>query len=443
MGLDLNDLEKQNREIVLSGGTSTVYASSEAAYITYTSYNYYQPTIAWSNYADVEPLFTEEYREKITAVERENISQWRKDNLKIQIATEFLDSLNETQRNELYEKVYQRQSNATDVASYGEKTTVHKFALGDEIRYLGKGEVPGHLLNQFSLDEHNGYLRLATTIGEVWRSNDGSRTLATNNVYVLDSSLNLTGKLEGLAPGETLYSSRFMGNKAYLVTFKKVDPLFVIDLSNPQNPQLLGKLKIPGYSDYLHPFGENHLIGLGKDAVPAEEGDFAWYQGVKLTLFDVSNLSNPIELSTYAIGDRGTESYALHDHKAFLFNPANGLLVIPVTLAEINKAQHPSGLEPNAYGDFTFQGAFVFNVGINNGFQLKGRVSHATTDELLKSGEYYYGGGTDVERSAYINNVLYTISQKYIKANDLTTLDERASISLPFEQLSDGPYYIE
>jgi len=285
---------------------------------------------------------------------------------------------------------------------------------------------------------------LATTIGEVWRGQSEAEAPATNNVYVLDASLNLTGKLEGLAPGEKLYSSRFMGEKAYLVTFKKVDPLFVIDLSDPTNPQLLGKLKIPGYSDYLHPFGENHLIGLGKDAVPAEEGDFAWYQGVKLTLFDVSNVSNPIELSTYTIGDRGTESYALHDHKAFLFNLANGLLVIPVTLAEINPSQYPEGVQPQSYGDYKFQGAYVFNVSLANGFALRGRVSHANEDEIAKSGEFFYGsGGTDVERSAYIDNVLYTVSQKYIKANDLSTLEEKATVTLPFEQNYGGPYYIE
>ncbi|MDP3741877.1 MAG: beta-propeller domain-containing protein, partial [Candidatus Micrarchaeota archaeon] len=429
-------------EIVLSGGGNTIYVSTTAAYIAYASYNYRQPK--WDYYVDVVPLFTAEYSEKVEAIEREDIAQWRKENLKIQIAVEFLDTLNESQSNELYAAVYQREQNATG-EQVGEKTIVHKFMLSDangEIQYFGKGYVPGHLLNQFSLDEHGGYLRLATTIGEVHR--ERTENPATNNVYVLDASLNLTGKLEGLAPGERLYSSRFMGEKAYLVTFKKVDPLFVIDLSNPQKPQLLGKLKVPGYSDYLHPVDENHLIGLGKDAIPAEEGDFAWYQGVKLTLFDVSNVNNPIELSTYKIGDRGTNSYALDDHRAFLFNAANGLLVIPVTLAEINPSQYPEGVQPQSYGDYTFQGAYVFNVSLADGFTLRGRVSHVNEDELAKSGEYYYGGdGTNVERSAYIDNVLYTVSQKYIKANDLSTLEEKATVTLPFEQNYDGPYYIE
>ncbi|NIP67558.1 hypothetical protein GWM83_02345, partial [Candidatus Bathyarchaeota archaeon] len=113
------------------------------------------------------------------------------------------------------------------------------------------------------------------------------------------------GRLEDLAPGEKIYSARFMGDRGYLVTFRKVDPLFVLDLSQPTNPKVLGKLKIPGYSDYLHPYDENHIIGVGKETVAAEQGDFAWYQGVKISLFDVTDVEDPREIDKYEIGDRG------------------------------------------------------------------------------------------------------------------------------------------
>ena len=114
-----------------------------------------------------------------------------------------------------------------------------------------------------------------------------------NNVYILNQDLTIVGKLEGLASGENLHSVRFMGEKGYLVTFKRTDPLFVIDLSVPSNPKVLGELKIPGYSDYLHPYDATHLIGVGKEAEDIATEDFAWYQGVKLALFDVSNVNNP------------------------------------------------------------------------------------------------------------------------------------------------------
>ena len=147
------------------------------------------------------------------------------------------------------------------------------------------------MLNQFSMDEWNGCFRIATTRGHVSREGSSS----TNNVYVLDSDLNVTGKLEGLAPGETIYSARFIGKRAYLVTFKKVDPFFVLDLSVPSDPKVLGALKIPGFSDYLHPYDENHVIGVGKNTVEADpgEGNFAWYQGMKVALFDVTDVANP------------------------------------------------------------------------------------------------------------------------------------------------------
>jgi uncharacterized secreted protein with C-terminal beta-propeller domain len=194
-------------------------------------------------------------------------------------------------------------------ADWRGRTIIHKISLRNgKIRYEGQGEVPGHVLNQFSMDEYEGYFRIATTTG--W--------YGANHLYILDKDMNIVGRLENLAPGERIYSARFMGERAYLVTFKKVDPLFVIDLEDPYNPRVLGKLKIPGYSDYLHPYDETHLIGIGKDTIDA--GDFAWFQGVKIALFDVSDPENPKEISKIVIGERGTESYVLRDHRAFLFS---------------------------------------------------------------------------------------------------------------------------
>jgi uncharacterized secreted protein with C-terminal beta-propeller domain len=309
-------------------------------------------------------------------------------------------------------------------------TTIYKFRLdGTAVRYLASAEVPGTVLNQFSMDESNGYFRIATTTGHVAR--EGSTS--TNNVYILGPALSITGRLEGLARGETIYSARFIGNRAYLVTFEKIDPFFVLDLTNPANPKVLGELKIPGYSDYLHPYDETHIIGVGKNAIEADpsEGNFAWYQGMKIALFDVSDLFNPKEMYKAEIGDRGTHSYALEDHKAFLFDRDKELLVLPILLAELTPEQKASSdTQAFDYGKTTYQGAYVYDVSLAGGINLKGRITHIDDPQELTNDGYYYESGSYVERSLYIENSLYTISQTGIKANDLGSLEELAFISL-------------
>ncbi|MBS7620056.1 beta-propeller domain-containing protein [Candidatus Bathyarchaeota archaeon] len=310
--------------------------------------------------------------------------------------------------------------------SHREETLIFKLEIDDDkIEPAAEGVVPGWVLNQFSMDEHEDYFRIATTTSNQW-----PRTGLKNNVYALDSSLEVVGKLEGLAPGEEIYSARFMGSRCYLVTFKKVDPLFVIDVSDPSNPSVLGKLKIPGYSDYLHPYDETHLIGLGKETVEAEDGDFAWYQGVKISLFDVSDVSKPREIAKYEIGDRGTDSPALTDHKAFLFSKSKNLLVIPVLEAKIDPDIYPEGVPPNAYGEFIFQGAYVFSISPSKGIELRGKITHDEELDYISRSFLYFDSPYFVKRSLYIEDTLYTISDKIIKMNDLNTLQEINEVEL-------------
>jgi inhibitor of cysteine peptidase len=305
-----------------------------------------------------------------------------------------------------------------------QSTVITKFTLsGGTVTYAATGKVKGHILNQFAMDEYDGYFRIATTISGYVNNRDTS----TNNVYVLDVTLKATGALEDVAPGESIYAVRFMGKRVYLVTFLHVDPLFVIDLSQPATPRVLGKLKIPGYSDYLQPYDETHLIGIGKEVDASIDANlihtenavyYTAIQGIKLALFDVSDVSNPIEVYKEVIGDRGTESLAAQDHKAFLFDKEKGLLVIPITLAQLKPGQ-----PKNIQGEYVFQGAYVYNLTLENGFSLKGKVTHYETNETFqKSGEYFSGGQSDVTRSIYINNVLYTLSQSRLQLNDLTSI---------------------
>jgi inhibitor of cysteine peptidase len=313
------------------------------------------------------------------------------------------------------------------------RTSIHRLHIeGDAIEYVASGEIPGMVLNQFSMDEYDSHFRVATT------TYGGT---SQNNVYILDMSLTITGSLEGLAPGETIYSARFMGERGYLVTFKQVDPLFVIDLKDPYNPEELGYLKVTGYSDYLHPYDENHLIGIGKETTDA--GEFAWYQGVKISLFDVSDVSNPREISKLEIGDRGTDSPVLSDHKAFLFDKSRNLLVMPLLLAEVNVSDYPEGVPTWAYGEPVWQGAYVFDISLDGGISLQGRITHIESPTDLEEGYYYYYSPFSVERSLYIDDVLYTISQAKIKMNSLENLDYVNEVELPYSTWTPPDYLPE
>ena len=317
---------------------------------------------------------------------------------------------------------------------YLSRTVINKISIKNgDISHVAQASVPGSVLNQFSMDEHNGYFRIATTIGYVWNIEQKS----TNNIYILDENLNRVSEIEGIAPGETIYSARFMGDRAYLVTFKNIDPFFTIDLSDPNNPKILGKLKIPGYSDYLHPYDENHIIGIGKDTVEPQEDlswteNFAWYQGIKIALFDVTDFENPKEVSKVIIGDRGSDSPVLSDHKAFLFDREKELLVIPVKVCEISDEikEDYNGYTGSIYGDFKFQGAYIYKLSIENGFELRGKISHIDYEADDYDNYYRWLHPSYITRSMYIEDVLYTISNSMIKLNSLGDLSELNKVLL-------------
>ncbi len=308
------------------------------------------------------------------------------------------------------------------------ETTVHKIAIDEgNIEYKTKGSVPGMILNQFSMDEYKGYFRVAVS------------NWSASGIYVLDGNLEIVGKLEGLAPNENLHSARFMATRCYLVTFKKIDPFFVIDLTDAKHPKVLGELKIPGVSDYLHPYDVNHIIGLGKDTY--DMGGFAWFQGVKLSMFDVTDLQNPKETSSIVIGDRGTTSLALYEHKAFLFSRSKNLLVLPISLYEVK-----DGSPPNTYGEFVWQGVYIFRVSAEDGFELRGKISHYADGEKPGCGgawrndwwfvgivwpeDYEPEACRNIVRALYIDDALYTVSEKMVKISDLGTGDTIKTIEL-------------
>jgi len=261
-----------------------------------------------------------------------------------------------------------------------ETTDIHKFTLTSAGPvYKGSGTVTGHLgwkedQKPFRMGEYDSILRVATSLGNTW---EGS---ATTRLTLLkegsDSALEETAHVDNIGEtGESLYAVRYVGTRAYMVTFRVTDPLYIFDLSNPASPRKAGELHISGYSDYLHPIGENLLLGIGKDAVPDEassdfEGRGAWYQGVKLSLFDVSNPSAPYEKKSFVIGKRGTESDALMDHHALAYlPPENGnpaRLALPIRLQDTayNSADNPwfDPADPSAWYDWTHTGLYLFDI---------------------------------------------------------------------------------
>ncbi|OIO54688.1 hypothetical protein AUJ46_02595 [Candidatus Peregrinibacteria bacterium CG1_02_54_53] len=305
-----------------------------------------------------------------------------------------------------------------------EQTHLYRFALtSGGVEFKAKGAVPGRILNQFSMDQHEQSFRVATTVGQLWDSSHPS----SNNLFVLNLNLERVGAIENIAPGEQIYSVRFMGDRTYMVTFKNTDPFFVIDTGDPRNPRILGKLKIPGYSDYLHPYDETHILGFGKEAVDSKEGNFAWYQGMKVALFDVTDPGNPLEMSKVVIGDRGTQSPLLHNHKALLFDRERNLLAFPVSVAKISDSVKREGSwDFPAYGDTVFQGAYVYNVDLQNGLSLRGTVTHYGEDDIMKSGSYLYG--KDIERIVRIGGSLLTVGQDRVVSSGETALQEEGKV---------------
>ncbi len=216
-------------------------------------------------------------------------------------------------------------------SNYDSSTSIIRFDLkGMKVGYAGSGTVPGYLLNQFSLDEHQNHLRVATT---VWEKD-------SNSLHILDRSLNIVGSVEDLAKGEQIYSVRFLGNKGYVVTFRTIDPLFVFDLSDPKKPVLTGELKVPGFSSYLHPVGEDLLLGIGADVYEIYRRDSSGKDvvvgtrqgGIKFSLFDVSDMGKPRELSSKIVGEAGSWSEALDNHKAIMMDSFNENVAIDAYL---------------------------------------------------------------------------------------------------------------
>ncbi len=391
----------------LVGSGNILYVSPVAMYVSYQKYNnIYRPMRGMEEPAVVGVKSSSGSSSGITRVSSSLMDDF--------------NTMTETEKQALITDLRSGEQEAIQKREIDQSITIiHKIGINNGvITYIAKGEVPGYLKNQFAMDEYNGNLRVATT-SDVWTTRG---QYEYNNVFVLDGSMKSIGSLTHIAEQEKIYSTRFIGDRLYMVTFKRIDPFFVIDLSTPASPKILGKLKIPGYSDYLHPYDKTHIIGIGKETGTNDWGGVST-KGLKLALFDVSDVENPTQIDKVEIGDSGTESAALTDHRAFLFDKNKNLLVFPARVVITND-------NPDKYrGDQQriWYGAYVFGVTPETGFVLKGTVEHSTS-----GGYAWYGSPSEVKRSLYIGDTLYTLSQKQIVANSLSQINTTiATIQLP------------
>lgn len=427
---------KVERKLSLEGSYVSSRKVGDKVYLVANDYNYYWPWGEGDTYkeGDILPLFSDSKTGKVDTLVECNEVQFVPgvvDNTSyMSVLSVDIDSPTSEVKKEVVlgssSNIYASTKNLYiaqpkydywewyDESGEGEQTYVHKFGLSD-LSYKGVGTVPGSILNQFSMDEDGEYFRIATTTGDTWSGN------SKNNLYVLGADLKVAGSVTGLAPGERIYSVRFIGDRAYMVTYEETDPLFVIGLDNPTVPVILGQLKIPGFSNYLHPYGENYLIGFGKETTDdGVDNGFSWVEGMKIAMFDVTDVNNPKELHRELIGDRGTYSELLYNHKALLFNEEKGYMAFPITVAKLSDAEKAGSSW--VWGDYIFQGAHVYDISVEDGFELRGTITHY--DAGYDSENYWSGVSEDIQRILYIGDHFYTLSNEAVKANLMSDLKE-------------------
>ncbi|MBN1793288.1 beta-propeller domain-containing protein [Candidatus Woesearchaeota archaeon] len=438
--INLADLEASvnSKSIAVENGQN-LYMSDKNIYITYTEY-----INEWEIEQDIilemmTPRLTDSDKDlikKIKAADEDLLSKAEKRSKVMQIAYDYMNFMTQEEQEDLRDEAEALLKKKLDEYEHFEYTIVNRISVNNgDIEVEANGKVPGHIMNQFSMDEEGDVFRIATTISQRWSrfaaTSDEKMTESTNNVFTMDKSLKVLGSLKGLAEGEQIYSTRFIGERLYMVTFRQVDPFFVIDLSDAKNPRMLGKLKIPGFSRYLHPYDANTIIGIGRDA--SETGRT---RGLKISLFDVTDVEKPKEIAKFTTDERYAQSTAEYEHKAFLFSKEKELLVIPAYSQTYDdwgwEGDEIMPRKPEAVQGYN--GAMVFKI-TKDDIELRGIVDHSAS----LGGKYYYRPA--VERSLYIEDLLYTKSQGLLRINKIGDLSKVKNVELVGEGTGNIPLY--
>jgi inhibitor of cysteine peptidase len=437
--VDLNNLNAVSSRAVAVEWNNQLYMSEKNIYITHT-----EQINEWEIRQDiiselVEPQLTQKDRDLIQRIkntDNEVLTRAEKQQKIYAVYSSYYEYMNTSERTAFDKNVDERLKEELEQYKAMSYTIINRISI-DGLQVAATGKVPGTLNNQFAMDEYGDYLRVATTIEPWWgwirpmgpivmeTAVDAAqpsvakiappmpRSESTNNVYVLDMSMNVVGELEDLAKGERIFSTRFMGERLYMVTFRQVDPFFAIDLSDARHPKVLGELKVPGFSRYLHPYDDHTVIGIGRDAT-----EMGQQQGLKISLFDVTDVANPREIAKWVADDQYSQSAVEWEHKAFLFDKEKELLVIP---AYSYSYDYTTGSHQN------YNGAMVFKIARDD-IEMRGIIDHGTKDQW----------GPSVERSLWIDDLLYTKSPNLLRANRLSDLAGVANVTLSSK--SSGPY---
>lgn len=402
--IGLDDAEVNSESFTVEYGQN-LYMSENNIYITYTeTISEYElgQQIMMDLLEDELTEEDDELIEKIKKTDNDVLSNSEKKQKIRAIYMSYFNYMDPDKQDEIRDEMEKELEELMDEYEYLEYTIINRIAAQDgEVRLEANGKVPGHVINQFSMDEKDDVFRIATTVSSRWSKNE--RTDSTNNIYTLDLGLEELDSLEGLAEDESIYSTRFMGDMLYMVTFKQIDPFFVIDLSDPEDIEQLGELKIPGFSRYLHPYDEDTIIGIGQDATETGRA-----KGLKISLFDVSDYEDPQEVETFILEERYSSSNVLYEHKAFLFDREKNLMVIPA----YNRGYSD---------DPSYNGAFVFDISKDE-IELRGLIDH--------SGQGTSWHSPSVERSLFIEDYLYTKSPDLLRINHLDDLHSVKNITL-------------
>ena len=327
LALDV-DSGKYNGQAIIQDYTSHIYMSKNNLYILVEKDHNYDAMLR-SILEKILPRLSGELAKKVEEILSNNtsISPFMLDELSEKL-WQWFNSLPRDGKVEVIKEVY-------DVIAreyYTIETNIYKLAVKDlELKLVAVGKVPGRILDQFAMDEYKDYFRVATTsmkpvlVNTTYTPYIDIEFNPVNNVYILDGNLEVVGKLEGIAPSEQIYSARFMGDILFLVTYRRIDPLFAINLSDPENPEIIGYVKIPGYSEYLHPYKNNLLIGIG-----IETDENGRPLGLKISVFNATDLKDIKEASTIVLKDDYIASPILYDHHAFVLNYEKNYMLIPI-----------------------------------------------------------------------------------------------------------------
>jgi uncharacterized secreted protein with C-terminal beta-propeller domain len=313
-----------------------------------------------------------------------------------------------------YEQNYAGTGSTTYSSYRAQDSFVHKFGLsGSDVTYAGSVSLPGHILNQFAMDEKDGVLRVASTKG--WVPDPAVQSYLTTYGPQAGKLVQL-GQVGGIGPQEDIRSVRFDGDRGFVVTFKKTDPLFVFDLTDPAKPTLMGELQIPGFSTYMQRLDDTHMLAIGFTADDHES--FAYFNGIQVQIFDVSDLANPKLAWKTVIGTRGSSSEALTNHLAFNYFAPKKMLALPITVCE-------GGGNGSYATNMTFAGVMAFDVSLESGITEHGRlpfVDASTVSATDNCDKWWTDSKSLVKRSIFMDDFIYGLSDTQLRVAALSAM---------------------